>query len=80
MCALLVMQEDPVCDTVQVICGTCHYSDSCDYLSSGQIELCATVMLELEDEYPTETNLNTRLERCFEDMLKKSRSKLRKNR
>jgi len=73
MCALLVMQEDPVCDAVQIICETCHYRYGCEYLSNGQFALCSKIISEIEEDYTEELNLNARLERCFDDMLRKSR-------
>lgn len=70
----IVMQEDPMCGDAEAVCGSCHFRHKCDYLSSGQVALCSTVIAEMEDEYPTELGLNARLERCFEKMISNAKS------
>ena len=74
MCAALVLQEDPLCDAACLVCETCHFKYSCDYLSSGQIALCSKIIAEVEEEFPMEMALNVRLERCFSDMIKRGRT------
>jgi hypothetical protein len=69
MSLVLVMEEDPVCDAVQNICGSCHYKHKCEYLDNGQVSSCATVKAELDEEYPMEMQMNNRLERCFDQLI-----------
>jgi len=70
--ATLVMEEDLICDAVQAICGGCHFRNECDYIFAGCVELCSTVIAEMNDNYPTGLDLNARLEKCFENMIRKS--------
>jgi hypothetical protein len=78
MGAALVMEEDPVCDAVQAICGGCHFRYECDYLFSGCVELCSTIIAEMGDEYPTGSNLDERLEKCFEKMIQNTKPRARR--
>lgn len=66
------VDRDPLCDEMYDVCDTCHLKCSCDYFASGQVALCTIVVQRAGVDYPEETHLDERLERCFEKLMLKS--------
>jgi hypothetical protein len=66
------VDRDPLCDEMYEVCDTCRQKRSCDYFASGQVSLCTVVVQRAGVDYPEDTRLDERLERCFEKLMLKS--------
>lgn len=65
-------ENDPLCDELYEVCDACHYRHSCDYLASGNVSLCSIVIREVGDYPDNGTQLDERLEKCFEKLMLKA--------